>query len=61
MSSSSCGFGESETETVLYFERKWSFALLSTVTCDVHINMLSDFGFLDILRSGSRILHSGGN
>jgi hypothetical protein len=43
------------------FERKWSSALLSTVACDVHINMLSDFGFLNILRSGSRILHSGGN
>jgi hypothetical protein len=43
------------------YERKWSFALLSTLTCDVHGNWLSDFGFLDILRCGSRILHRGGS
>jgi hypothetical protein len=41
------------------YERKWSFALLSAVTCDVHRNWLSDFGFLEILRCGSRIVHRG--
>jgi hypothetical protein len=30
------------------------FALLSAVTCDVHRNWLSDSGFLEILRCGSR-------
>jgi hypothetical protein len=37
--------------------RKWSFVLLSAVSCDVHRNWSSDFGFLEILRCGSRIVH----
>jgi hypothetical protein len=61
MSLGNCCLVKVKVKPYCPYERKWSFALFSTVIWDVHRNWLSDCGFLEILRCGSRIVHRGGS